>query len=809
MLDSTRAQLSALVTSRIKKQEPQIKHSLQQIAAGNPLGAETNESRRMARLTIKTGAERRQAEAMSASISQAARSVDRIGRRRSPLRPERLRLVSGEAARVLRRVSQPEAIWDTADFVGVEFLTRGRRAANAVGQITFRSGRFQGTGFLVAPGILLTNNHVIESSAAAGGMCVRFDYELDDSGIDRAPTIFAFDAARCFAASPIDALDFSLLALGDRIVGNKRADDFGYVPLSDAQDKHMLGELANIIQHPAGRPKQVVLRESNLVARDETTQVLHYLADTEQGSSGSPVFNNQWEAIALHHWAGPHLETTGADGRLLRVEVNEGIRISAIVRALRRGNAAFEGRTAGTVLEVLQLWDTSKREGPVTDGMVRERSENLPTTGSRTNADGSVSWVVPVEISVRLPVLASQAAVPVVKPAVGAAVAAGDIAHVSVAESLIDRGGYEPGFIHGFNVPLPDCSGVAYRLAKNLHATGTDRHELRYEHFSIVMNAERRLAAFTACNIDGARLKAIKRDTKEITRSPTLRALDAERSGHEGGDEFRTDERVDPEEQMSRSFYEDQDVPGFKKPAHPGRNASAAAKRKYARAMMERTARMLQKGHIILRGDPAWGPDDEALRGESDTFFYTNAAPQLGFFNQGSPDDRPGVKGQLRWRTIETYILRNARTERDRVCVFAGPVFSDDDPDYRFDSKLPLRFWKMAVWARDGELHSVAVIADQGEVLQRLTAGIPEALGPLNGAEAFDDPSELDRVSQFLTTVTEIERLTKLDFGDAVRNADVRAQQERAPLASFDEAARPMPRRPSARPSSRTGRGRK
>jgi endonuclease G len=195
---------------------------------------------------------------------------------------------------------------------------------------------------------------------------------------------------------------------------------------------------------------------------------------------------------------------------------------------------------------------------------------------------------------------------------------------------------------------------------------------------------------------------------------------------------------------------------------------------------------MLHKGHIVLRSDPAWGGDDEALAAESDTFHYTNAAPQLGFFNQGSRDDHPGEKGKLRWRTVETYVLRNAVTERQRICVFAGPVFADDDPDYRFDARLPLQFWKIAVWASDHRLHSVAVIADQGEVLARLTLGVPEALGHLHGAEAFDDPEELARVSQFLTTVAEIERLTGLDFGEEVRNGDIRAgKAARAPIDDF------------------------
>lgn len=790
--EAVQQQLESIVRARLNKNGSQIAHSLRQIAAGNPLGAEPQESRRVARLSIKTGLDRRQAEALSASIRQTGEEVEEP-HRGAELSRESIEVPSDRIAQPVAVVPRPEAVWGTPDFVGVQFFSRGRRAANAVGRVMFRSGRVQGTGFLVAPGVLLTNNHVIKSADVAGTMVVQFDFELDDSGFDRSPAVFGFDAARCFAFSPIDALDFSLVALGARIAGSKGLDDFGYVPLSDAGDKHMLGELANIIQHPEGRPKQIVVRDNNLIARDETSQVLHYLADTEPGSSGSPVFNNEWEAIALHHWGGPHLETRGIDGRLLRTEVNEGIRISAIVRTLRKGQSVADARSRATVTEVIQLWDASQRNGPVAPRSAE--SADAASTPTRHNPDGSVSWIVPIEINVRLPLLAPAAAQPVVGPPFASTPIAAD-AEKKSDEDFSDRGGYEPGFIPGFTVPLPDFSGVGYRIAKNLKATGTDdRFELRYHHFSVVMNAERRLAAFTACNIDGSRLKAINRQTKDITDNPTLKQLDAESLGPEASDAFRPDDRVPREEQMAREFYEEQQVPGFDKPVFPANNASDSTKKAYYRAMAERTARMLQKGHIVLRGDPAWGTDDEALGAESDTFHYTNAAPQFGFFNQGSRDDHPGEKGKLRWRTVETYVLRNAVIERQRICVFAGPVFEDDDPPYRFESRLPLRFWKLAVWASEKRLHAVAVIADQGEVLTRLTQGVPEALGSLHGAEAFDDPEELARVSQFLTTVAEIERLTGLDFGEDVRNADIRAGE--AESASIDDLGDISGRKPS------------
>ena len=775
MVDAiVREQLDALVKTRVQKNQEQISHSLKQIAEGNPLGSERDEDRRVQRLSVKTGLDRRQAEALSASIRKAATEIDQPALRAEAV-VERLRYSTGEVAGVGTPVIRPEAVWGTADFIGVEFFTRGRRAANAVGRITFQSGRVQGTGFLVAPGLLLTNNHVIETPAAATSMSVQFDFEVDDDGVNRSSTVYGFDPSRCFAFSPINKLDFVLIALSDRLSGTKALDDFGYIPLSEAGDKHMLGELANIIQHPEGRLKQIVLRENNLIARDETLEVLHYLADTEPGSSGSPVFNNQWEAIALHHWAGPHLETRSVDGRVLRTEVNEGIRISAIVKALRDGVGVRDGRTQERVAEAIQLWGT-RRPAPVAPREERAAA----VTGARTNADGSISWIFPIEISVRAPMLAPAVAPP--PPAVVPPPPPREVEERrSGAEDFSDRGGYEPGFIPGFNVPLPDFSGVGYRIAKNLESTSADdQFELRYHHFSVVMNAERRLAALTACNIDGSRIKHVNRETKVVTSNPTLHLLDAESFGAEASDDFSPDERVHPDEQMTKEFYADQQVPGFDKPEFPPDGASDAVKKAYYKAMRERTARMLQKGHIVLRGDPCWCTKNEALAAESDTFYYTNAAPQLGFFNQGSRDDHPGEKGKLRWRSVETYILRNAVIEKQRICVFAGPVFRDDDPDYRFGSKLPLRFWKVAVWAADDELRSVAVIADQGKVLDELTQGVPEALGRMHGSEAFDDPGELARMAEFLTTVADIEQLTGLDFGDDVRNADIRSGQESA-----------------------------
>ena len=389
----------------------------------------------------------------------------------------------------------------TLDFLDVSFLDRGVLAADAVARIAFRDGRAQGSGLLVAPGLLITNHHVIESQSAAAELCVEFRYERNAT-IRGAAATFAFDPDGCFVSDDTEGLDFTLIRIGRQLKGNEPIDRFRYLALSDVPNKHMLGEVANIIQHPQGRYKELVLREIQLVGRDELARVLHYVADTEPGSSGSPVFNNDWEVIALHHWGGPWLEQRDATGT--RREINEGIRISEIVKRLRAQTLSLRGSDGIAVQEALRLWD----------GKPRTHEYIRASVGERKVGNGEAR---------RAPV-----------------------------EDFSDRGGYEPGFLHGFFLPLPQLSSE-HTPARNLKALiGEDPHELRYHHFSIVMNAERQLPYFTACNIDGSRTVAVVRDDKSVIQDPTLRDLGVERFGAEASDDFRPDPRVALDEQMTR-----------------------------------------------------------------------------------------------------------------------------------------------------------------------------------------------------------------------------------------------------------------
>jgi endonuclease G len=89
------------------------------------------------------------------------------------------------------------------------------------------------------------------------------------------------------------------------------------------------------------------MRENKLV--DLLESFLHYQIDTSPGSSGSPVFNDQWEIVGLYHSGVPRKDESGG---ILAVNgepwthamgehridwvANEGVRISRIIKHIKR-----------------------------------------------------------------------------------------------------------------------------------------------------------------------------------------------------------------------------------------------------------------------------------------------------------------------------------------------------------------------------------------------------------------------------------------------------------------------------------------
>jgi endonuclease G len=258
-----------------------------------------------------------------------------------------------------------------ADFLPIWFLTRGAELRRTVARVRARNaaGReMPGTGFLVAPRLLLTNFHVLDWSdiglpalaEIAPASLAEFDFEEQFNGLMQPVATFPLQPHTLLLASSWDQLDYALVAVEPQSIEARAVslDDFGYNRLAGDLGKINKGEPVYVVQHPNGQPKQVVLQNNLLIDRDEHVPYLTYEADTEKGSSGSPVFNRQWEVIALHH--APQI-ARDADGNILArdgslwtpsmgatavqyLKLNEGVRISRILTDLAQKLDALRTR---------------------------------------------------------------------------------------------------------------------------------------------------------------------------------------------------------------------------------------------------------------------------------------------------------------------------------------------------------------------------------------------------------------------------------------------------------------------------------
>ena len=307
-----------------------------------------------------------------------------------------------------------ERIIGKSDLIGVNYLDLGMAVSRSVGRIQIRTstGQLQGygTGFMVSPRLLLTNNHVLRSAGEASHSWVEFNYQNDTEGRLLTSVIFDLEPETFFLTD--EHLDYSLVAVSDN-ASDGGILQFGWNRLIEEQGKAIVGEYVNVVQHPNGEPKQLALRENQIV--DELEDFLHYQTDTAPGSSGSPVFNDQWEAVALHHSGVPRRDE---QGRILTREgtpwtpdmgehrihwvANEGARISRIVRHVKQQNLTpdIQRRLRNEMFDAEpspSLPNVRRPEEPVLRPAIVENSPSPSHDG-----DGSAVWTLPLQVSVRL-----------------------------------------------------------------------------------------------------------------------------------------------------------------------------------------------------------------------------------------------------------------------------------------------------------------------------------------------------------------------------------------------------------------------
>jgi len=305
------------------------------------------------------------------------------------------------------------------DLLSIEFFEEGLIAAQSVGKLTV-GGTSSGTGFLVGNGMLITNHHVLKTAEEASLSQLDMDLETNRIGAAKPVETYALNPERFFITDK--DFDFTIVAVHHTSQNGRPISDFGFLPLIAGEGKILIGRPVNLIQHPNGGTKSVVVHDSRFMYLENNGAVDRYCwysSDTEPGSSGSPVFNNRWEVVALHHRAIPAVNAKGKlldrDGRVISSKAadkypervswvaNEGIRISRLVNAI--ATAKIEQRFELEREKLMKVW--SSKGGDMRKDVLSlgELEKTETPIGQESTKAGSHAFVLngmPISISIRI-----------------------------------------------------------------------------------------------------------------------------------------------------------------------------------------------------------------------------------------------------------------------------------------------------------------------------------------------------------------------------------------------------------------------
>ena len=255
-------------------------------------------------------------------------------------------LLGAEGSQLEANRPHLEKVFGATAFKPLTWYQTGLQRANAVARIGVHTTRGVGTGFLVRGKdlhsqlgdglVLLTNAHVVSEDSPDPETLTPDDATVVFEAVGTQTT---HRVAELVWSSPPEELDATVLRLQphDELQRLEPCPVARRLPLADS------GKRVYVVGHPGGGTLCFSLQDNLLL--DHDGRKLHYRAPTEGGSSGSPVFNETWELVALHH-AGdvkmPKLKPkTGT------YEANEGIAILAIRQALDEAvkSGAIESRS--------------------------------------------------------------------------------------------------------------------------------------------------------------------------------------------------------------------------------------------------------------------------------------------------------------------------------------------------------------------------------------------------------------------------------------------------------------------------------
>lgn len=619
------------------------------------------------------------------------------------------------------------------------------RAVRSVGRIELpghSSLPYGGTGFVVGPGLVMTNRHV--AAIFASGVGTRAVFKPGrKAGIDflrelERPTGPVFNVTRIVMVHPY--WDMALLAVNDLpdsasplslslddplIADSVEVAAIGYPAFDDRNNTDVQNDL---FRRVFGVKR---LQPGTLGARRETesfgkmVSALMHNCSTLGGNSGSALVNLNTGAVMALHFGGRYGIT------------NYGVPTKELGRDNRVIDAGVAFASPPTREDPWAKWWNWAAETPSVPDAGTSRSNGAPArvigkgTGSGTTSvnsaqllaeGGSVHLVVPLHVTLRLGAADEDARA----TAATAGESSEDTEKLAIPwhdDDYSSRTGYDASFL-GVSVPRPRPTD------ESIIATALDGSTvLHYQNFSIIMHAKRRMALITASNVTA------EPDLKkpEPNRVYTRKALSG--LGKNDQERWFPDTRLHADHQLPDVFYTRDDG-------------------------------AFDKGHVVRREDVAWGRDYATLRrANGDTYHVTNCSPQVAGFNRGT-------LGEDNWGDLEDHVLKGA--SKERYCQFAGPVLDPDDEVFvgagggrvRLRVKIPSRYWKVIVVATE------TGIASYGFVLEQDLSDVP-----------FEEFIVPEAFARFMTPLTDIQQMAGVTFADVVLDADQFGTNEGLELA--------------------------
>jgi len=220
-------------------------------------------------------------------------------------------------------------IFGDSSFVTLQWFMTGLQMARRIGRVEFGEGTGGiGTGFLLdaqaidpgleGPPVFLTRDYVLAPNNTPSTLTVEDLSWRDAAVVFQGSDQSAFTRHRFRALVAFNpGLRLAALVL--------ESPPQGLPPVKVAPTPPVPGRPVYVVGYPLGGGLQVALRDNECLGMEELrgSRQLLYRAATQGGSSGSPVFNAQWDLIAVH---------AGGDRQR---EANFGTPITDLLAALR------------------------------------------------------------------------------------------------------------------------------------------------------------------------------------------------------------------------------------------------------------------------------------------------------------------------------------------------------------------------------------------------------------------------------------------------------------------------------------------